>query len=587
MPFAIDLLEWVPPVDVVKPWRPRVLKRDEWATRDYKGVYAWRMKQLALLRSNPVMLMGAKAYYADHPTEFIMDWMDTYDPRIKNGPKWIPFVLFERQAEFIQFLEELVKDGESGLVEKCRDMGVTWLGCAWSVHHWLFLKDVAIGWGSRREDLVDEIGIVDSIFEKMRMLLRRIPDVFLPPGFQWKDHATFMRLLNPANGSTVSGESGDNIGRGGRKTAYVKDESAHYERPEKIEAALGDNTDVQIDISSVNGLNNPFHKRRKAGIMWSPGEKIEPGKTRVFVMDWRDHPEKTQAWHDQRKAKWESEGLGHIFAQEVERNYSASISNTVIPLEWLMACVDAHLIERLGIPQDGLWGGALDPADGGLDVSAAIQTQGVILRTAETWGTPDVGKTTRRALLIFEKHPGIEVQYDVIGIGTNIKSEYNRLTKDIDPQTNEPYFDKKKVVMVPWNAGSGVQRPFDRVIENDDLSPMNRDLFGNFKAQAWWNMRSRVLRTWQAVTQSIRHDPATLISFDSASLGAILSAILEELAQVTSDRNNSTMKIIIDKAPKASDGSATKSPNLADCIVMRYSPAEPENATAAFGTYGD
>jgi hypothetical protein len=49
-------------------------------------------------------------------------------------------------------------------------------------------------------------------------------------------------------------EAGDNIGRGGRTLVYFKDESAHYEHPDLIEAALGDNTNVQIDISSVNGL---------------------------------------------------------------------------------------------------------------------------------------------------------------------------------------------------------------------------------------------------------------------------------------------------------------------------------------------
>ena len=51
-----------------------------------------------------------------------------------------------------------------------------------------------------------------------------------------------MRIVNPQTGASITGESGDNIGRGGRKLCYFKDESAWYERPEKIEAALADNT---------------------------------------------------------------------------------------------------------------------------------------------------------------------------------------------------------------------------------------------------------------------------------------------------------------------------------------------------------
>jgi phage terminase large subunit len=65
-------------------------------------------------------------------------------------------------------------------------------------------------------------------------------------------HMSYMRIVNPENGATITGEAGDNIGRGGRKTIYFKDESAHYERPDKIEASLSENTRVQMDISSAS-----------------------------------------------------------------------------------------------------------------------------------------------------------------------------------------------------------------------------------------------------------------------------------------------------------------------------------------------
>ena len=64
----------------------------------------------------------------------------------------------------------------------------------------------------------------------------------------------------------------------------MKDEAAHYEHPEAIEAALGDNTNVQIDISSVNGAGNVFYRRRMAGEVWAPGKAMPKGKARVFIM---------------------------------------------------------------------------------------------------------------------------------------------------------------------------------------------------------------------------------------------------------------------------------------------------------------
>jgi phage terminase large subunit len=90
---------------------------------------------------------------------------------------------------------------------------------------WLFWPGAAVGWGSRKEPLVDRIGDMTSVFEKLRSLVHDVPECFLPAGFRMKDHATFMRILNPENGAAIIGEVGDNIGRGGRSLVYFIDEA--------------------------------------------------------------------------------------------------------------------------------------------------------------------------------------------------------------------------------------------------------------------------------------------------------------------------------------------------------------------------
>lgn len=576
-----DLFEWLArpyqPLEA-QPWRPRTLTHEQWPP-DYRAVYAWRIKQLAALRAGQFGgFKGAKAYYAkpEHAAEFIMHWMDTYNPRVVGAMKWMPFVFFKRQDEFITFLNELVRDQESGLVEKCRDVGLTWLAVGWSVWAWLFVPEVAIGWGSRKQELVDRLGDADSIFEKMRQVIRRLPREFLPASYDMP----FMRILNNDNGATITGESGDNIGRGGRKSIYFKDESAHYERPELIEAALGDNTNVQVDISSVNGMGNPFHNKRENGTDWVPGAEFEPGQTRVFVVDWRDHPMKTQLWYDRRKAKWEADGLGHIFAQEVDRDYSGAIANTIIPLEWINAAVDAHKkikwidergFTRIGADDDGPWSGALDVADGGDDRNAQIMRQGIIVRTADEWGVRDVGVTARRCRNNCLGYPGIVVQYDSVGMGAAVKAEYNRL---IDEGIIKP----EEFTFQPWNAGAAVQHPFDRVIPDDDESPRNKDFFANLKAQAWWSLRMRFYRTWNNIVNGVIYDPDELISLDSTM--KFIQKVKKELAQPTISPN-SNMKQVVDKKP---DG--TKSPNLADGIVMAMFPIETNYGMAGATNYG-
>lgn len=539
---------------------------------DYKQVIKSRIDRLTLLRSSPDFIQASKLVYEREPYRFIVDWSITYDPRkaAQRLPAKMPFIPFSRQRDLVAFLESCLSDQEDGLIEKCRDMGATWICCAYSVALWLFRPGAAIGWGSRKEQLVDRLGDPDSIFEKMRMILRGSPPELLPIGFSWKDHATYMKFINPENGNTITGEAGDNIGRGGRKTIYFKDESAHYERPELIEAALGDNTDVQIDISSVNGIGNVFYRRRQSGIEWKPGLDIPRGKTRVFVMDWRDHPEKDESWYERRRQKAEDDGLLHIFAQEVDRDYSAAVEGTIIPAEWVRAAIDAH-VKLDWTETSEQWFAGLDVADGGGDRNAFMARQGPILRRADMWGARDTAITTRRAIDHCRQiGAAVDVQYDCIGVGSGVKAEVNRL---LDDETMPA-----RVKFIPWNAGADVLKPHQRVSPNDRESPKNKEIFGNLKAQAWWSLRLRFQRTYRAVTKGETFEPDDMISLDSSL--PYLNTLVQELSQPTRT-TNSRLKMIVDKAP---DGAP--SPNLADGVVMCYFPVNNPASVALISVYG-
>lgn len=536
---------------------------------DYVEVFAWRQKQVRKLRDSPELIAGAHAYYAEHPVEFINHWCNTYDPRNagKEIPSKLPLIMFKRQEELVLFLWACLKGEECGLVEKSRDMGATWVCCAFSVWVWLFMAGSAVGWGSRKEQLVDKIGDPDSIFEKIRLLVNGLPRMFWPKGFNPQTHMAFMRVINTENGATVTGEAGDNIGRGGRKLIYFKDESAHYERPEKIEAALSDNTRVQIDLSSVNGLGNVFNRRREAGADWIGN--IEVGRTQVFVMDWSDHPAKSQEWYNQRKAMAEADGLLHIFAQEVDRNYSASVEGVIIDAEWVRAAIDSHL--KLDIDDSGPWGSALDVADGGGDSNAQAGREGVILRFIEEWGARDTAMTARHSITNLEALGPVAIQYDCIGVGAGVKSEANNL--------NDQGLLPKDITFVPWNAGAKTQDPNGRVIEGDEQSPKNKDFYTNLKAQAWWELRNRFYQTWRAVHEGAKYDPDKLISLDSTM--PKLRKLQKELSQATVSRGAS-LKLVVDKCPPG-----TKSPNMADAVVMAYWPIKSIDTTPVYGTYGN
>jgi len=524
---------------------------------DYKEVLKDRLTRLKKINANPALQQGAKAYYKDKPHEFINDWAVTYDPRnsAKNLPTTLPFILFPRQHEFIDFLLECFNDQEPGLCEKSRDMGATWVCCAFSIWLWLFVLGVSIGWGSRKEINVDRKGDTDSIFEKMRMIIDNLPRFFWPKGFKLNEHATYMKIINPETGSTITGEAGDNIGRGGRKAIYVVDEFAHVERAGTVQAALSDNTKAQIDISSVKGTNTLFHHKRKAGIVWEPGKKIESGFVRVFIFDWRDHPLKTQEWYDKRRAQEERAGLLHNFAQEVDRDPSAAVEGIIIPSIWVKASIDAHI--KLGFEAEGLVIGGLDVADEGGDKNALAVRKGPILKDIISWAQGDTGQTANKAVLYSKLYKINSLQYDCIGVGAGVKAETNRLGRE----GKLP----KHLDIVPWNAGAGPLFPKARIIPGDIDSPRNKDFYANLKAQAWWQLRIRFEKTYKAVIHGEEYDHEELISLPSGLKE--LHQLVDELSQAI--LKPGSLKILVDKKP-----SGTKSPNLADAVAIAFWPIQ-------------
>lgn len=529
---------------------------DEKWSPDYSAILLKRQEYYEKIISNPNLLLGAKTYYAERPAQFINDWCVTYDPRNAGSdkPTLMPFILFQRQIEFIDFIMSCLMDQESGLVEKSRDMGATWLCCCLSVWLWLFKQGASIGWGSRKEVLVDRIGDPDSIFEKIRMCIRYLPRFFRPVGFDPKKHISYMKIINPTNGATITGESGSNIGRGGRKYIYFKDESAHYDQPEMIEASLSHTTRTQIDISSVNGAANIFYRKRMSGELWTPGKTYPPGKVRIFIYDWRDHPLKDQQWYNVAREKAEREGLSYIFAQEVDRDYSAALDRILIPNKWVKAAIDSHKILKLKI--EGVRLAALDVADEGGDKNAYTERHGILCKKNFAWGEGDTADTTKKTIRYMSESGIYELQYDSIGVGSGIKASLNILKDSVKYA--------KKILLVKWNAGSGVIHPKQRIIKGDKETPKNVDFYRNLKSQAWWNTRIRFEKTYNSIVKGFEYQPDELISISSDIPD--LHELVEELSQVTYDTDNAG-KIIIDKKP-----AGTRSPNRADSFVMAFWP---------------
>lgn len=519
---------------------------------DYVAVFRHRAGMLEKLRAAPELWEAMRTYYREHPVDFIVDWGMTNDPRniALRIPADMPFILFPRQVDFVEWVIARWRGRERGLAEKSRDMGLSWLMVGVTCWICLFHQGAVVGFGSRKEEYVD--GGPKSLLWKARYFLSNLP-VELRGGWERKRHAPYMNLTIPNTGSSITGEAGDNIGRGDRTTLHLVDETAHLLHPELTEASLSATTDCRIDVSSVLGMNNPFAVLRHSG------------KVSVFTAHWRDDPRKDDAWHAKKLDE-----LGPIIvAQEIDISYTASVSGIVIPHEWVQAAVGAHI--KLGFPITGAKLGALDVADEGVDKNAFAGRHGILLNYLDEWSGKgsDIFGTTETAIGYTREIGAEEFYYDADGLGAGVRGDAKAIN------------ERDKVIARPIEArpfrGSGAvigpEEPITTAssIEGGDKSErLNQDYYANHKAQGWWMLRLRFQLTWRALQGHPIGDYDMLISIDPNL--PHLPQLLTELSQPTYKQNGAG-KLLIDKQPEG-----MRSPNLADSVMILYAPKDFQRA---------
>ncbi|MGA9607013.1 MAG: TerL protein [Rouxiella badensis] len=515
---------------------------------DYGQVFEWRMERLERIRKQPEMLPAMRAFYKDNPAQFIIDWGMTTDPRnIDYGlPVTIPFLLFPKQEEWIHWIMERRESMENGITEKSREMGLSWTAIGMACSLCLFNKEMVIGFGSRKEEYVDSTGDPKALFWKARKFVETLPVEFRGT---WNDkkHAPYMRVEFPETGAVIKGEAGDNIGRGDRTTLYLVDEAAFLQRPLLIDAALSQTTRCRIDLSSVNGMANPFAQKRHGG------------KIPVFTFHWRSDPRKDDAWYQKECAKIDNPV---VVAQELDLNYAASAEGVLIPNEWIRAAIDAHI--KLGIQPTGKRQGAMDVADEGRDKNAFSARHGFLLHDVVEWSGvgSDIYASSEKAFGLCDVHCLDEFRFDEDGLGAGVRGDA-RAINEIRKAERVRY-----ILATPFRGSAAVFDPDAEAVpgDNGQAARINKDFFANAKAQSWWHLRKLFRNVYRAVVEGMEYNPDEIISISGDIQN--LDKLVIELSQPTYSING-VGKIIVDKQPEG-----TKSPNLSDSVMINYAPMD-------------
>jgi hypothetical protein len=417
----------------------------------------------------------------------------------------------------------------------------------------------AAGVGSALEVKIDRSGDPDTLFHKIRSFLEHLPGEF-SAGYTPDSCSAYMRIKFPLTGSSITGEAGDQAGRGARKAIFIVDESAHFEHPKTIDKNLSANTRCRIDISSVNGEANSFYSR------------AHNPSIRRFDFTWRDDPRKSQAWYEQQCAELDEATV----RQELDCDFRASKDGVCIPSAWVQAAIDIDKI--LGIDCDGgAWRAALDIADRGDDKNAFVITKGRKILFATQWSGKgsDTGYSVQRAMAICAEWGLNSFDYDADGMGgaavhsdARLINEARGLTqaKLKDPTPGE-YFAGGAIATVPYRGSEAVVNP-EKIVAGTKRKA--RDFFVNRKAQTWYEGRIGFWNAWKA-RRGEPYDAARVICIPSALKGedgqpSWRDLLISQLSQATA-KETITGKLQIDKDPDD-----VASPDLADAALMTLCP---------------
>ena len=518
----------------------------------------------------------------------------TYDPRnpleTPPLPATLPFDLCERQIELWHWMDRMLVLRQDGCIKKSRGIGFTWEAGAFAIHKWLFRPGFKTTFGSRKSTEVDQIGNPDSIFEKMRMLYRRMPKWMLPRGFKPYDHDKQYLLTNPENGNVIRGEGGDEMGRGGRSSLYIIDEAAVLERADRVDAATSANADVRLWGSTINPQNeNNLFQRKYSSF---PAE-------RVFRFHYSEHP----IWTPARIAKKKEDVSEEIWAAEFEIDDSYVVEDICIPTAWVKAATklyglcearynklvaEGNLSEALPFKieprAEGIAGGDVG---GGKASSVIVARFGPIISRPKAWTDPDTIDTalkmldycadTRLAPRADKFEPRIKyLRYDSVAIGQGVASTLKRnprlglITTGVN--TGNPASDTR------WPDGEFAHQKFQ-----------------NTKAEGWWTARERFKKTHEMVNWLLnqnepditkhlpgakRHPLDELAALADDPTDPHLNKLIAQLSQVKWYRRENGKIIMESKEQLSKRG--LPSPDYADAYVLTETGMSKAEKLAAF-----
>lgn len=236
--------------------------------------------------------------------------------------------------------------------------------------------------------------------------------------------------------------------------------------------------------------------------------------------------------------------------------YLEVVENSIIAPEWFDACIDAHV--KLGFQALGQERIAYDPADSG-DDKAICYIHGSVVKDVVSTSSGDVNSATDWATFYAAERKPDAFTWDADGMGMGLKQQiYDTL-------------GQKRLIIEAFRGSEGADDPdmiYQRVDSEIKSPKTNKETFANKRAQYYWTLRDRMLKTYKAVKDGKMYNPDELISFSSEI--DELDALKAEVCRIP--RKPAGRIQLLSKPEMKRLG--IQSPNRADALMMCMRPIE-------------
>jgi hypothetical protein len=463
----------------------------------------------------------------EDPVFWIDNFVWTSDPRNLDigKPTLTPFQCFQKQKEYIQWRRKCRSMKVSGYLLKSRDSGASWLNVADQTHCLLFEKGFKGGMASRKEKFVDEIGNLDSLFEKIRFILKYLPSWMRPGKGEILDN--YCKIINLTNDSSIVGESGDEIGRGGRLTVEDVDEGAYIPRAKKVARSLSQTTNTVFWTSTPNGKDNHY------------GESYLSGKNETFFISWKDDPRKNDGWYEKMCKTLDPLTI----AREIDASFEDSSDDTLFKYRILKVSENAF---RKRFPSPLITAG-LDVATGGKNKSIyTLLEAGCQARKQVEIDLVDTSEIAFAAHNMSVRSNVDVLTVDVVAVGEGVVSTLMGIP-------NRPYR------LIPFR---GNLKPTNYYWSTHDC--YSTDRFVNLRADIAHQVKEKIDKTYQHKMGIRSHDHVEMLSFNSIDTNKLFS----EMEMITDIKRPDGKIKLPSKADLRANG--IESPDRFDSLCLAY-----------------